>query len=952
MVLGAAARAGAQSFKALTFFRVIETEHFDIIFPRESESSARLLASYADRVYEEVSGLLGIEVHSRIPVTFTPHTDLFNGYMNPVPYPHIMLFDTPMDPEWTSFADNLESLFRHELTHAVSLSSRGPFLGLLHRVFGGWVYPAGINAPLFMVEGVTLSFESLSGFGRANDPLVKHKLRQALYEDKLLTPFQASGVYDLPGQEGAWYEYGGLFSAWLQKNYGMEKYARLWQALGGGFYFSFFAYRSGFYHFFKDIYGMDFMHAWNDFGSSLALEGLEESAGELPVFSRRGSRQGFIKALDGSGDLIYALDSREQKIHVYNARTGSAAVLNAGDGSSYDIDVSPDGSFFLLSGYRYAGDRALAVVREYDADTGRKTGRSFGGLYKARYFRDGVIALRSELHNTSIVYEGFDGRRETLLRGNEGLVFSGPQALDDERIVFIAARRGVRELWLYNYVSHELFRFETLPEEAGLWRYMRGLGVSEGKILFSYNDDDRMYKLALIDPLTLEAVFSGRDFSGGVFSPVLADGSVYYRGAFFSRDGLLRFPEEPRALSGRRIQARLVPLNGSGGPEEPGVNAALAGIYGGPETEGLPAWPGESRAYHALGYMNPFKLWLPLLLVRIKEDVPLSLDGGGLVTVMMDPADRNLIMLFAYADLVNNMAMIDSFSWRNTSLGIPIDTAFSDKVIYSKNGSYRDTRGSLSGTLLRGLGGERVRYGFSLGGGFAFTADKEDGVESAYQWTRTGSAYTVFAGLELSSLKRQRHQIFGNGVRFSVKGASVLEAFEPRYEGVFQAGAETLFPLGLTLYGAYDRWGMDLQGVSRTYGDPLFAQLAAEEYPSPRGLTLNWLSGGEAALGLFSLEVQDNISHVYTNRIYGTLALRSVVYDARGSAGAEGVVLADDLRLAQSLIFKLGMVYAIIPLKAVPLFLEPHFWAAWKFSDTLSGEGVPWRFGLGVNINY
>jgi hypothetical protein len=71
--------AEAQRFPPFALFRVIKTERFDIIYPRESEPSARLLATYADSVYEEISTLLGIEVPGRIPVTFAPHTEMFNG---------------------------------------------------------------------------------------------------------------------------------------------------------------------------------------------------------------------------------------------------------------------------------------------------------------------------------------------------------------------------------------------------------------------------------------------------------------------------------------------------------------------------------------------------------------------------------------------------------------------------------------------------------------------------------------------------------------------------------------------------------------------------------------------------------------------------------------------------------------------------------------------------------
>ena len=48
----------AQLFKPFTVMRHIKTEYFDIIYPKESEASAFLLASYADSTYEKISALL------------------------------------------------------------------------------------------------------------------------------------------------------------------------------------------------------------------------------------------------------------------------------------------------------------------------------------------------------------------------------------------------------------------------------------------------------------------------------------------------------------------------------------------------------------------------------------------------------------------------------------------------------------------------------------------------------------------------------------------------------------------------------------------------------------------------------------------------------------------------------------------------------------------------------
>ena len=941
-------------FKPFTSLRVIKTERFDIIFPKESEASARILASYADDVYKELSSLLGIEVTGRIPVTFAPHTDLFNGYYNPVSRPHIILYDTPMDLEWTNFPDNLKGLFIHELAHAISLNTRGGGWRWLHRIFGNWAAPALFNAPYFMIEGVTISMESLTGFGRANDPLIKQKIAQAIHEGKFPSPLQASGVYDLPGQGSIYYDYGGLFSAWLQQNYGMEKYAELWQVMGRNSGFSFSVYRFGYYRIFKKVYGIDFMGAWNAFRDSLTLNDLEENHDELfpNKYHFFSERRNFISALAGQGDNVFVLDRSEEKIRVYNTLTEEYRAFNTDSVLSYDLDVSADAATVLVSGYRItAGDRYRAVVTEHRADSGRKTGRAIQGLYKARYFRDGVIGIRSEQYNTNIVFEDFNGNTEILFRGDAMLLFSGPQAVDNERIVFIAAREGLRELLLYNYVNGELFRIESSKDDNDeddsdlcFTRYMRGLGVSEGKLFFSHNTDDRMYKLAAIDLESMQAVFSDRDFSGGVFYPVSVGGEVYYRGAFLFGDGLLRFPEKVTSMSGTRIDIRLVKLN----KEDYGVvsGQGIAEAINQPESP----WIGASKPYFSLPYMNPFNFWFPLPLLRINQNdnkTNISLDGGGLLSVIMDPTDRHFIMTVAYADITYRMAMVDSFSWQTTVTGFPITLAFSDKVLFDlENAPYRDTQVTLGGSFMQNPGS--WAYGLSLGAGYIRTAD-DNGEESAYLWEETTSSFFYYSSLAFSNLRRRQTELFGTGLSLSLRGISFVEKFEPRVEGLFRVSAETRFPVNLALYGAYDARGMTTQGTSRSYGAPIFAGVASSEYPHPSGLSLSWIAGAEVSLGLFSFEIQRNFSHAYFNRLFGTLSARNVMYDSKGNPGAEGIEI-NDLRLAQSLMLRMRIVSSFIPLKVAPVFIEPTIWGAWKFSNTINCKGSPWNFGFAVNL--
>jgi hypothetical protein len=911
-------------YKPFTSFRVIKTERFDIIFPKESEATARLLATFADRSYEYASSLLGIEVPGRIPVTITPHTDMFNGYYS-LAFNHIVLFDTPMDVEWTTYANNLEGLFLHELTHAISLNSSAPGFRIFRRIFGNWFSPTFITVPDFMVEGVTVSFESLGGAGRANDPRTKQYLRQAVHEDKFLTPFQASGVYDRPNlPSGYWYEYGGLFSAWLQQTFGMERYAELWQKMGSEYYMSFFVYRSDFYKIFQRVYNMDFLDAWNIFKAAYTITDLETNDDEILPREYRylSEKNRFFQALTANGNNIYFHDQSKRKISIYNTETKKIRSFNT-DSLTYDIDVSADGTKILLSGYNYLQDRYFAIVSEHRAGSGLRTGRSINGLYNARYFRDGVIGLRSQLHNNCIVYEDFKGNSEVLFSGNESLMFSGPQVLDEDRIAFVAARNGKRELWLYNYSSRELYRIES-SDGNEYWHYMRGLSASNGKLFFSHNANNRMYKLGIVNLETMRAVFNERDFSGGVFNPVLIDDSVYYLGAFVSQNKLLRFPEGVSSVSGEHIALQLVKINNLGYEE----------ILDSPPS--APVYKEPAKVYFAFKYMNPFNYWMPVPLIRVNET--LRLDGGGILTIMNDPTDRNLISVLIYGDAYYKMASVDTFNWQNTSLGFPLSIDFSDTVVESGISIYRYTSASFSGAVNWGLGNSNNE--FLLGAGYARAAGFEN-EKSAYEWEQTGSAFFIQAGYSFSY----------DRLDFQVNGASVTDSFSPRIDAVFKADTNTRFPMHFTLFGAYDDSGMDLHGISNTFGNMQVTDYSLNEYGRPSGLELNWIAGGEAAITFISIQIQNHLSHLYFNRLSGALVLRNQLYDSMGHPEAEGVEI-NNLRLIQSLGLRFGVKMSFLPIIKTAVSIEPYSLLTWKFSNAITGAKSHWSYYIGFNTSF
>jgi hypothetical protein len=902
--------------------------------------------------------------------------------MNPVPSPHIVLYDTPMDIDMTTYNNSLEGLFLHELTHAISLSSRHSSFETLYAIFGGWVAPALLTTPSFMLEGVTVSFESLDGFGRANDPLVKQQLLQDAHEGAFLTPFQAAGAAEYPNNRAAYYEYGGLFSAWLQKTYGMEQSARLWQAMGQDWHFSFFFYNNGFFNIFRNIYGMAFLDAWETFKNSLRAEFLsgrtiEENPlapayrGVIPGPSIIPGKGAVIPAVAAGGPdgRVFFLDSIAQAALSYDAATGKVRRAAPADTSAYALDVSPDGKRLLISSYRsYFTALNRAVATEYTVK-GRKTGRVYRGLYQGRYFRDGVIGLSSDLHNNNLVFRRGD-EEQVLLRGAEDLLYGNPSAINEVWIAFAAAKKGNRELCLYNFETRQVYTLgsaeDDAEEEGNRWRYIRSLQVSPGYLLFAYNQDQGMYKLGSVDisgisgaalPEALEAVFTERDFSGGVSRPAAAGGAIFYRAAFSKFDALLRYPEAPAALSGTRVPLALKPW-----PEED-LARALPGRGGAADSRldsQLPAL--NTKRYAGISYMNPFKFWLPMPLIRQTKN-SFTVDGGGILSVMTDPTDTNIVTLTINFDARSPMAA-GNILWINYALGFPLQFSVSDDLDKTGERDIRLTQAALNGTLSFSLGNERTRFEL-IPGLNAILAAEDKGEASPYAWKYDGQYYAASLGLGISNILRPSWTLFGQGLSLYGYARFLLNGDRPalpRLEGVFSAAAEPWLPLRMQLYGVWDEKGMDLHGQSGYYLDAAFSSAVPVEYSSQEHIPLEWLAGGEAELKLFSLDIQNNLSHLYYHRIYSTLSWRGALYDDQGirdaqGTAAEGTVLGasprGSYRLAQSLMLRLGMVITTVVVPVLPLTITPYGWGAWKFPNIYDdNESNDFSLGVGVSASY
>lgn len=372
--------------KPIKYEYVIKTKYFDILYPAQSEITARILASCVDALYEKAASEFETDPWMHFPIIIQPSTQIFNAYYTPQPYNHIMLLDTPNTGATLAVeAETVVNTFYHELVHAVttnihknSKNNRPNLLGDLYSM------QFVLNSKLFFIEGATVSLESRGGEGRVNSGESMSMLIQAKLEDKFPGWRDISGPRDIYPSSTASYLFGGAFNAWLQNEYGMSRYADFWKECST-------AHITGFTGIFKNVYGMSLDDAWELFSQTVPVPEteaedkrttLDEEARFASLAARPGAESGIVYTRDAGAVWYHSLSDpgavKERKLFTCF-------------GSPNQLSFSGDGRFLAVSGYMTGTDDAYSI-RIFDMESGLFCGAEIP------YSRNAVIT------------EGADGR--------------------------------------------------------------------------------------------------------------------------------------------------------------------------------------------------------------------------------------------------------------------------------------------------------------------------------------------------------------------------------------------------------------------------------------------------------------------------------------------------------------------------------------------------------------
>ena len=480
---------------------VHKTEYFDIIYAKESEKSAALLAEYADRYAEEIASRLNKKIWVRMPVYILAGAESLNGYFTFFPYPRIVVFDTvPDDGTLGNLNDTMLKVFYHELTHAISLIYYLPVL------------------PLSFNEGAAVSYESLDGRqGRLHDPLFYHHLMQGKIDGCAPSWQQAAGRRDVyPG--AFWgYLYGAGFADYLQKKYGMESYARYWHS-------SFFIFPQSKT---KHIFGKPLKSLWNEFLASIQAP----ATIRLPVpFSETGKSGFMLTAANGQGFACF--DFIQGEVRFYTPDGTSEKLFTANRTLSH-LSFSPDGQLLLITDtvQSLAGEKHRSAVfnmrtkrflpAEYYSlrmaafcDNDRICGVKTDGQFSHLVIADmPATAMRNiDRHNTET--------QETLFSAGPGMPYTAiydPVYAGEHTIAFIAANGIDRDVLFINTETKKIQKL-LFEEPLPAIRCLQTNTTREGTMLtFSWAKKGMLYRAATYTLKTNTLKVLREDISGGVF---------------------------------------------------------------------------------------------------------------------------------------------------------------------------------------------------------------------------------------------------------------------------------------------------------------------------------------------------------------------------------------------------------------------------------------------------
>ncbi len=666
----------AQLFDDKPDLYTIKTTYFDIIYPQDSEESAKLLALKADEMYREVTAFFNVTFNERIPVVITSDMDILNAYYTSFPYNRIVLFDTlPVDDELSVFSNTMESVFVHELTHYVTANIKNPIWKGLSFVFGDAVSPSYMlnTLPIFS-EGASIYLESITGEGRLNNPYSMQPLLQAKVEGTFLS-WEDASIARAPHLGTIPYAYGGAFALYLIRTYGRDAYAQFWKETGK----LQFGFVKGA---FKDAFGISISDAWLDFEQAVPTPIVEDpnAYNQKKLCNKRSK----YKSLTTSENNVIAwVDESSSKVYIKKSPSEEPKVLFS-YASINRVDLSPDGSLLLISVSELTTATLFRdTVKVFDVNKGQF-------IYDTKYHLRETCFLTMPNGEPAIAGVHVVSQKASLQIYSDFKIYKqldfalgtkiyNPIDLGDGIIAFILDKETIKSVAFYDLKTDELKILQTTSEaDISLSKIARAHYSTENelpRLLFTYSQTRQLsqYAYMTVDLQNNKASIDlvDKNFSGGMQNVVMYNGGLAYIANFTEYDAVYAINEietfyaEDYPITPFTIEHPPVPINIAFSESIKNSDGSIS----------------EPKKYNPLPYL------IEGIFLPIAADVPVTFQttslepeflGLGTTYITSDPSERYTVLLSAGYDFFTD----DSLFYANFSNTVtPVNWSVSSRLI-------------------------------------------------------------------------------------------------------------------------------------------------------------------------------------------------------------------------------------------------------------------------------
>ena len=801
---------------ALIHLKELNTSNFTIIYSTSSEQQAFKIASFAEEEFDSLTNYYGVfQLRNFIPnqkirIIISSDYQLANGFASLLQIPTIHLY-TKIPPAMSDShsytqPEHLRSLFRHELTHVITLAIRkfakkDPLFNRISHI----INPTVVFTARSFMEGSAIARESDGDYGRLKDPFIYHQMRRDLLDDVFPSFAQISGAHTGYEKGSLSYTYGGLFNQYLSQNIDTNIDKAYWTEAGNWKISSWSL---------NTVTQKKQNTLWSEFQNSLtpSVAFITNTNALLSTKDRR------INSIQKIKNKIYYFNQQNKELRAYDLTSNKDAHIVFANYNWRKVVVSPDEKQLLVSGF--ANQKTFIILVQNK--TLLPLSKSYIGFDDASFLVDTTISNpkfvaidRNSVYPELVIFQ--NDTTNSIYQGSAINYFDSPISIDDQFIYFLHSYNGNKRVSRINRLNNTVASLNTTN-----LNFPRFLTANNNSISVSFAPNtNSFYSRAIISNNSMRLI--NDNIKGEIFDSILDNEILYYRSSFSQHDNIMSTP-----LSQLNITTYQINFNN------------------------LTPTPKNDLYYD--GVITPYKVsrdlsplfWIPIISAR----------EAGIQNITIDSVGANVLTTGLAIEYTKATPEF-KFNWQNTEFPIEFNLFFNNYFIQA-NGIFQLKEHHL---LSSGISTSYSHDSYQLAGTFSFSSmlswqGRLTGNPDKFTYTWGHLAFQQLIGRTGISWRQYASEgSYGFYRNLSISFQHQLDYLNIKWQrvvGLIKLSPPIL-PIDISFYAVYDTSSFSILGMSALGGSSVPQYKEYSTYNIFNGLVLY----GNIDLMLYSWEIQN-----------------------------------------------------------------------------------------------